>query len=120
MKRYVNPVPQYRLNNDDLASAGFLYFYENGSTTISKDTFADSAGLVKNINPVTLSGEGRVPPIFGEGLYTVVFKSSEGVTQWARNDVDLTDEFGQFSDYSPVIVYKKNSIVRYSGQYRLS
>lgn len=120
MKRYANPVPQYRLNNDDLASAGLLYFYENGSTTVLKDTFADSTGSVKNTNPVTLTGEGRVPSIFGEGLYTVIFKSSEGVTQWVRNDVDFTDEFGQFSDYSPVIVYKKNSIVRYSGQYWVS
>ncbi len=120
MKRFVNPVPQFLLNNGDLASSGKLYFYENGSTVNKKDTFADEKGTIKNQNPVILSGEGRVPTIWGEGLYSVVFKSSEDVQQWVRHGVELDGSDGQFSDYSPNINYRKNEIARYDGSYWIS
>ncbi len=120
MKRFVNPVPQFLLNNGDIASSGKLYFFENGSTTNLKDTFADEKGAIKNQNPVILSGEGRVPTIWGEGLYTIVFKSADDVQQWVRHGVELDGSDGQFSDYSPNINYRKNEIARYDGSYWIS
>lgn len=117
MSRFVNPVPQFYLNNGDIASAGKLYFYETGTTT-KKDTYSNFAQSVKNTNPVILSGEGRCPNIFGSGRYTVVFKDSNDIEQWTRDDVELSVEIGQYSDWSPILTYRVNDIVRGSdGEY---
>lgn len=117
MSRFVNPVPQFYLNNGDIASAGKLYFYETGTTT-KKDTYSDFGQSVKNTNPVILSGEGRCPNIFGEGRYTVVFKDKDDIEQWTRDDVELSVEIGQYADWSPILTYRINDIVRGSdGEY---
>lgn len=118
MSRYVNPVPQYYLNDGSIASSGKLYFYENKDPNTKKDTFNDSSETIKNTNPVLLDGEGRCPPIFGSGRYTVVFKSNNNIQQWSRDDVDLTSVLGQFADWSAIITYRINDIVRGSdGSY---
>lgn len=117
MKRFINPVPQYFLNNGDLASAGFLHFFENGSTTTRKDTYNGPDGVTKNLNPVPLNGSGRVPSIFGEGLYTVECTDNDGVQLWIRNDIEFSGSEGQFSDYSPNINYRLNDIARYTDGY---
>lgn len=117
MSRFVNPVPQFYLNNGDIASAGKLYFYETGTTT-KKDTYSNFAQSIKNTNPVILSGEGRCPNIFGSGRYTVVFKDSGDIEQWTRDDVELSVEIGQYADWSPILTYRINDIVRGSdGEY---
>lgn len=118
MSRYINPVPQYYLNDGSVASSGKLYFYENKDPNTKKDTFSDEAETIKNTNPVILDGEGRCPPIFGTGRYTVVLKSSQNIQQWSRDDVDLTSVLGQFADWSAIITYRVNDIVRGSdGNY---
>ncbi len=117
MKRFINPVPQYFLNNGDLASSGFLHFYENGSTTTRKDTYNAPDGVTKNLNPVPLSGAGRVPSIFGEGLYTVECTDNDGVQLWLRHDIEFSGTEGQFSDWSAVVSYDLNDIVRYTDGY---
>ncbi len=113
MKRFINPVPQYFLNNGDINSGGFLYFYENGSTTTLKNTY-NSDGGAANTNPVKLDGEGRAPSIFGDGLYTVKMTSADGVQQWVRNNVEFSGAEGQFATWSAVVSYNLNDIVRYS------
>lgn len=118
MSRYVNPVPQYYLNDGSVASSGKLYFYENKDPNTKKDTFSDEPETIKNTNPVLLDGEGRCPPIFGSGRYTVVLKSNQNIQQWSRDDVDLTSVLGQFADWSAIITYRVNDIVRGSdGNY---
>lgn len=111
MSRFVNPVPQFYLNNGDIASSGKLYFYETGTTT-KKDTFSNFGQTVKNTNPVILSGEGRCPNIFGSGRYTVVFRDADDIQQWTRDDVELSVELGQYADWSPILTYRVNDIAR--------
>jgi hypothetical protein len=101
MSRYVDPTPQYFLDNGDLASAGLLYFYENLDYLTLKDTF-NLAG-VTNTNPVVLDGSARVPEIFGSGLYSVIFKSAAGVTQWTRDAVDLSSGGSSSALVSPTV-----------------
>lgn len=113
MKRFINPVPQYFLNNGDINSGGFLYFYENGSTTTLKNTYNSDGGSA-NTNPVKLDGEGRAPSIFGDGLYTVKMTDYDGVQQWVRHNVEFSGSEGQFSTWSAVVSYNLNDIVRYS------
>lgn len=120
MKRFSNPVPQYLLNNGDIASYGFISFFENGSTTTRKDTFADYDGLVKNPNPLPLSASGRMPSCFGDGTYTVVFYDSNMGQQWTRDNYVFSESEGQFNDYSPSITYNLNEIARFDGDYWIS
>lgn len=118
MSRYVNPVPQYYLNDGSVASSGKLYFYENKDPNTKKDTFSNEGETIANTNPVLLDGEGRCPPIFGSGRYTVVLKSNKNIQQWSRDDVDLTDLLGQFADWSAIISYNIGDIVQASdGRY---
>lgn len=123
MSRFTNPVPQFYLNDGSIASSGKLFFYENGTTT-KKDTWnapEGAPGRAKNTNPVVLDGNGRCPNIFGEGRYTVVFVSSDdagNVQQWTRDYVELSVQLGQYSDWSPILTYRINDIVRGSdGNY---
>lgn len=89
MSRYIDPKPQYFLNNGDVASGGLLYFYENLDYLTPKNTY--SADGDTNTNPVVLDGSGRIPEIYGSGFYSVQLKSSSGVLQWTRDNVELKD-----------------------------
>jgi len=111
MKRFVNPVPQLLKTNGDLGSAGKLYFYESGSDTTLKNVYSDSDGASALTNPVTLSGEGRVPSIFGDGEYRVKYYDAAGVLQWSR-DVDFSSESSQFDLWNSQKTYIINEIAR--------
>ena len=39
---------------------GLIDFYESGSTTVRKTTYADSGETIANANPLVLNGDGRV------------------------------------------------------------
>jgi hypothetical protein len=120
MKRFTNPVPQYFDGEGNILSGGKVYFYENGSTTTLKDTYNSDGGSA-NTNPVTLSAEGRLPPVWGDGLYTIKVTNSDGVQQWLRHGVDFSGSEGQFSDFSLVNNYGLNDTVKYTdGNYYLS
>jgi hypothetical protein len=120
MKRFINPVPQYFDNDVNILSGGKVNFYENGSTTTRKNTYNANNGSI-NTNPVVLSSDGRLPPCWGEGLYTVVVTDADGVQVWQRNDVEFGGDDGQFSDWSAVKNYAIKEIVRYTdGDYYIS
>lgn len=85
--RFATPV---MLSVDDKGvsdPAASLTFYEPGSGTVFKDTFTDSTDTTANGNPMFADGKGQFTDIFGTGLYRVVFKDSDGVQQWARDNV---------------------------------
>lgn len=117
MKRFINPVPQFMKLNGDLCSSGKLYFYESGSTTTKKAIYIDSQGADESVNPVPLSGEGRVPEIYGDGIYTVVLKDSAGVEQWRRDDVNFSADISQYGEWSSAQNYNLNSIVESGGNF---
>jgi len=120
MKRFQNPVPQFFKDDGSICSAGKMYFYENGGTSSLKDTYSDELGTIPNTNPVLLSSEGRVSTIYGDGLYTIVLKDSDGVQVWRRDNVDFSNEQSQFDEWSSAINYDLNQIVRYGGSYYIS
>lgn len=117
--RFTNPVPQYWLDNGDLASAGRLYFYENKDYSTKKDTFSQSNNTIPNTNPVILDGQGRLPPCFGDGLYSVKFYAANpdnpninGALQWTRDDVSLSGDSGQMELWKPALQYTISDIVK--------
>jgi hypothetical protein len=63
---------------------------------------------------VILSAEGRLPPVFGDGLYTEVVTDANDVQISVRHGVDFGSNEGQFSDWSPVKNYSLKEVVRYT------
>lgn len=125
MSRFINPVPQFYLNNGDIASSGLMEFFENKDYSTKKDTYNDAGMTIKNINPLRLDGQGRMPSCFGEGLYSVKFYAydnaaidKKGELQWSRDDVDFSGgESGAFDNWSPVQTYGIGTIVKDDGNY---
>lgn len=101
MSRYIDPKPQYLLNNGDIASDGKLYYFENLDYLTPKDTY-DINGVV-NTNPVVLDGSGRVPEIFGVDLYSVRLVSAAGETQWTVDNYNMSTGSSTPSFVNPVI-----------------
>lgn len=110
--RFTNPVPQFWLDNGELASSGKMYFYENNDYSTAKNTYSRSDNTNANTNPVILDGQGRMPPCFGQGLYSVKFYSADGSLQWTRDDVSLSSESGQMELWVPAIRYAINDIAK--------
>lgn len=125
MSRFINPVPQFWLDNGTIAASGKIEFYENGDYSTLKNTFSNALMTIANTNPVSLDGQGRMPPCFGTGLYSVKFYAydnaqpgGKGALQWTRDDVDLSGgSAGAFDDWSPVVTYAIGSAVKDLGSY---
>jgi flagellar hook assembly protein FlgD len=123
MSRFINPVPQYFLNDGSMASSGRLKFFVNKDYSTLKDTFSgDEDGSPANTNPLVLDGSGRLPPCFGEGLYSVKFYAYDpqqpdglGELQWTRDDVSLSELSGQFDSWSPIESYSIGDKVKASS-----
>lgn len=111
MKRFINPVPQFLKSNGDLCSAGKVYFYEEGSDATLKSVYSDEDGAIAMTNPVTLSDQGRISSVYGEGRYRVKLYDSAGVLQWSR-DVDFSSESSQFDLWNSQKTYIINEIAR--------
>lgn len=79
------PKVQFFDGNGDPLSGGLIYTYEPGTST-PKATYSDSDGTVANTNPVELDSTGKWP-IYLDGSYKIVVKTSAGVT------VDTVDNF---------------------------
>ena len=125
MSRFINPVPQFFLNDGSLASSGRMKFFANKDYSTPKDTYSQPDNTVENINPVPLDGAGRLPACFGEGLYSVKFYAYDpdqvdglGTLQWTRDDVSLSTLTGQFDVWSPIETYDQGDSVKASdGDY---
>jgi hypothetical protein len=125
MKQYTNPVPQYFDNDGDILSAGSIGYYENGSTTTKKNTYNADGGVL-NKNPVVLSAEGRLPQVWGDGLYTVICRKKpvspytdpeDGEVVWTRHGYEFATSDGQFGDWNANENYDLNDIRKYNGDY---
>jgi len=119
MSRFTNPVPQFFLEDGSVASFGRMYFYENNNFATLKSTFSRPDNTVENSNPVKLTGSGRLPSCFGEGLYSVKFYSAnpenpdeDGTLIWTRNDVSLSELAGQFELWNAAETYSINDIAK--------
>lgn len=111
MGRLFTPFQQFFDRNGNPLDSGTLQFLMSG-TDVEQDTYSDAALNNLNTNPVVLDGEGRVPNVFGDGVYTVVLKNKNGVL------IDRLNEVGgdpgsrtAFSDWTTSIIYNVPAIV---------
>lgn len=66
-----------------------LHFYEINTTT-NKNVYQDAALTSAHANPVVADADGRWEPIFLNGIYDVVMKTSADVTIYSEDDVEVT------------------------------
>lgn len=112
MARIINPFEQFFDSNGEPLVNGLLDFFQSGSSTIRKDTFADAGETIANANPVVLNGDGRAPNVFGSGTYRVIVRDSSGSQIQQRDPVggSQTSLFG--SDWVSTIIYSISDVVR--------
>lgn len=117
MTRLIDPFEQFFNSKGKPLVKGELNFFESGSSTVRKTTFADSAETIPNSNPVIMGGDGRSPNIFGSGSYRAILTDSDQVQIISRDPVggDLASPFG--ADWSSSVTYSTSDVVRDDGDY---
>jgi len=117
MARLIDPFEQFFDASGDPLVSGKLYFYESGSSSALKDTFADSSETIANSNPVIIGGDGRAPNVFGTGSYRVILTDADSVQILQRDPVggNTGTTFG--ADWNSTQIYDQNDIVRDDGSY---
>lgn len=78
---------QFFNSNGEPLAAGTLTFYVTETTT-DKTIYSDIEMSTEAANPYTLDASGRIAVnLYGSGRYTILAKTSAGVTVWSRDDV---------------------------------
>lgn len=112
MSRFTNPIPQYVLEDGDLAVGGTLTFYESGTNTLL-NIFADDVETLPIANPVVLGSRGAVPNIFFSQTARVLLQDANGVEIFDVDPVD-TGSGGAgsaFSLWSSATTYDTGDLV---------
>lgn len=91
MARFGSLGTQYFDDSGDPLVSGKIYFYETGTNT-KKNTYADPELTILNSHPVLLSGAGRQPNIFFEGLARAVLTKNNGTQVEVRDPVATSDD----------------------------
>jgi hypothetical protein len=123
MSRFINPAPQFFIGGE-VASSAKMKFYENKDYSTLKDTFSQPDNTSANTNPLSLDGDGRMPPCFGSGTYSVKLFAYDpdviggvGTLEWTRDDVVLSELTGQFSNWSGLNTYAIGDITKASDSF---
>ena len=114
MARFINPAPQFGLNDMTPNAGGSIEFFRSG-TNVHLDTYADSILEIKNTNPVILDAAGRIPNVFFEGSARVVVKDSNNVILSEDDPVGGEQVTGEFALWDSLITYTTGSIVKGSN-----
>lgn len=79
---------KFKADNDAGAPlvGGLLYTYASGTTT-PKATYTSATLGTSNTNPVVLDARGEAAVWLGSGAYTMVLKTSAGVTIWTQDGI---------------------------------
>lgn len=99
---------------------GQIDFFESGSSSVRKTTYADSGETIPNPNPLILNGDGRVPNVFGSGTYRIVVRTSTGIQILQRDPIGGDQALSFGADWNSERVYSQNDVVRDNDQYWIS
>lgn len=111
MSRNINPRPQYFDGAGDPLISGKMHYFESGTDT-EKDTFADVNLLIMNPNPVILTGDGRLPNVFFDGVARQKLTDSDDVQLWDIDPVGGEDIGGNLEAWVPSVIYAASSLVQ--------
>jgi len=112
MARIIQAFTQFFDNAGDPLVNGKLKFLESGTNNTDKNTFADSAMVIPNSNPVRLDGSGRCPNVFGSGVYNVISFTSDDVQIQQFDPVGANTGTGAFDSWAATNVYSEGDIVQ--------
>jgi hypothetical protein len=119
MARLIDALEQILDDAGKPVADGLIDFFESGSTSVRKATYADIAETIPNDNPLTINGDGRVPNVFGTGSYSIIVRDSSG--QIIQRDPIGGEESTNFgADWAPDVIYDLNSVVRDANEYWFS
>jgi len=105
---------------------GQIDFFESGSSTVKKTTFADSGETIANPNPLIINGDGRCPNVFGTGNYRAVLRfapvapATVGVQILSRDPIGGNASLTFGADWSADQTYGSSDVVRDGGLYWVS
>lgn len=87
MAKLFPPGYQFTDDNGDPVASGYVYFYEN-TTTTNKAIYTNAALSSAATNPAPLNSAGRFNQgdLYGSGTYTVALKTSALSQIWSRDD----------------------------------
>ena len=121
MSRVIAPFAQFFDSAGDPLEDGWLLFLVSNTNNTEKDTYADVNESVPNANPVQLSGEGRCPDVFGQGVYRVALYENNPVTKAPGELVAMFDPVAaeaavanvgtNFAEWDSTIYYQVGNIV---------
>jgi hypothetical protein len=117
MTRLINAFEQMLDGSGDPVPSGLIDFFESGSSSARKTTFADSAQTIPNANPVVLGGDGRCPNVFGTGSYNAILRNAAGVQILARDPVGQGGGLTFGDDWSSTREYSSTDQVRDAATY---
>lgn len=117
MSRLVNAFEQFFDGAGDPLVSGLVDFFESGSSTTRKKTFADVSETIENPNPVVLGGDGRCPNVFGSGTYRAVLRTAGGTQILTRDPIGGVTATPFGADWSSQVIYGVTDVVRDDGQY---
>ena len=117
MTRLIDAFEQILDGSGDPVVEGLIDFFESGSSSARKTTFADSAQTIANPNPVPLGGDGRCPNVFGTGSYNAILRTAAGVQILARDPVGQGGGLTFGEDWSVTTSYSATDQVRDAGLY---
>lgn len=117
MSRLIPAFEQFFDSNGKPLKNGLIDFFESGSSSVRKTTFADSGEKIANSNPVVLNGDGRCPNVFGSGTHRAVLKDSDGNQILQRDPVGGDQNLAFGADWNPTQIYSVSDVVRDSGLY---
>jgi hypothetical protein len=117
MTRLINAFEQMLDGSGDPVPSGLIDFFESGSSSARKTTFADSAQTIPNANPVVLGGDGRCPNVFGTGSYNAILRTAAGVQILARDPVGQGGGLTFGDDWASTREYSATDQVRDAATY---
>lgn len=117
----LQPFPKFTAfdANGDPLTGGLVYTYAAGTST-PLATYSDSSGDVssENTNPVELDAAGQADIWYGENLYKLELKDSDGVLQWTVDNIGsgsaatmFNGGFGQANDIESASVVDLGTVV---------
>ena len=120
MARLINGFKQFFDSSGKPLAYGLIDFFESGSPSVRKPTYADIDETIPNENPVVLYGDGRCPNVFGTGTYNAILRTSTGEQVQSKDPIGGNSVLGFGADWSSTTVYSESEVVLESGSYWIS
>jgi hypothetical protein len=117
MSRLIEAFEQFFDSAGNPLVSGYIDFFQAGSSTVRKTTYADSGETIENPNPVIIAGDGRAPNVFGSGSYRAILKDASGQQIAPQKEIGGNQTLNFGADWMSDRLYSVSDVVRHNGEY---